>query len=131
MYGVDLARWWGDRRWKGLLGLIDQLPAASRFNEAVLNDPVFAEEYVKQEQADEKPEWAPRLAEFDLHATLLRDLIQAVNQSTIATIAAAGGKPPKLPDYPRPRTGIDKAREEALHKWADSLIATLTPHAVR
>lgn len=130
VYGVDLALWWRERRWKALLELIDELPAASRFNEAVLNDREFAEAVVAQETGD-RPEWAPKISEFDLHATLLRDVIQALQGVQAAVIAAAGGKPPKITPYPAPRTALDEARREALQAWADDLISRLTPHAVR
>lgn len=133
MYGVDLAVWWRERRWAGLLELIDELPAASRFNEAVLNDREFAKEVVAQESEnrEDAPEWAPKISEFDLHATLLRDVIQALQGVQAAVIAAAGGKPPKIIPYPAPKTALEEVRQEALQEWADDLISRLTPHAVR
>lgn len=127
---MDLARWWQDRRWVGLLELIDQLPAASRFNEAILNDPEFARAAVAHESGD-GPAWAPKISEFDLHATLLRDVVQTLQGVQVAVIASAGGKPPKVSPYPVPRTALDAAREALLHEWADDLIGRLTPHAVR
>jgi len=127
---VDLAAWWRARRWKALLELIDELPAASRFNEAVLNDREFAEAVVAQEAGD-RPGWAPRVSEFDLHATLLRDVIQALQGVQAAVIVASGNKPPKIIPYPAPRTVLEEVREEALQQWADDLISRLTPHAVR
>lgn len=130
---MDLARWWQDRRWKALLELIDQLPGPSRFNEAVLNDREFAEAVAANESKndDGKSEWAPRVSEFDLHALLLRDVIQSLQGVQAAVIAAAGGKPPKFPPYPAPKTALDDARERLLHEWADGLISKLTPHANR
>lgn len=130
MYGADLAQWWRARRWKALLDLIDQLPDASRFNEAILNDPEVVAEAVARESG-EGPEWAPRISEFDLHATLLRDVIHALQGVQAAVIASAGGKPPKVKPYPAPRTAVDEARQRALQMWADDLIGRLTPHAVR
>src|SRR5690625_5754606 len=82
VYGVDLSRWWQQRRWKSLLELIDELPAASRFNEAILNDREFAKEAVAQETAD-RPEWAPKISEFDLHAVLDRKSTR-LNSSHVA-----------------------------------------------
>lgn len=130
VYGVDLAVWWRGKRWVGLLELIDQLPSASRVNEAVLNDREFAEAVVARESGD-RPEWAPKVSEFDLHATLLRDVIQALQGVQAAVIAAAGGKPPKIKPYPAPRTALEEVRQDVLQAWADSLISRLTPHAVR
>lgn len=130
VYGVDLSRWWRERRWKALLELIDELPAASRFNEAVLNDREFAKEVVARETGD-RPEWSPRVSEFDLHATLLRDVIQVLQGVQAAVIAASGNKPPKIVPYPAPKTALEEVRQEALQEWADDLISRLTPHAVR
>lgn len=131
---MDLAQWWQERRWKALLELIDQLPGPSRFNEAVLNDREFAEAAIEHENNrgdGSKPEWAPRVSEFDLHAVLLRDVIQALQGVQAAVIAAAGGKPPKFPPYPAPKTALDEVRKQELQTWADDLISKLTPHAVR
>lgn len=130
---MDLAVWWQQRRWVGLLELIDELPSASRFNEAVLNDPEFAEAVAARETGSDNKgdEWSPRISEFDLHALLLRDVIQGVQGVQAAVIALAGGKPPKQSPYPAPRTALDEARERALTEWADDLIAKLTPHAAR
>lgn len=112
-----------------LLELIDQLPSASRFNEAVLNDLEFARVVVAQESGDDASAWAPKISEFDLHAMLLRDVIQALQGVQVAVIAASGNKPPKMQSYPGPRTALDEAREELLQEWADDLIGKLTPHA--
>lgn len=132
-YQVDLAVWWRARRWKALLGLVDQLPEASRFRESLLNDPDFAEAYVAQEGQDDgaAPEWAPRVSEFDLHATLLRDVIQAIYQLTAITVGVNTGKSPKIPPYPMPQTAIDGARRKQLQEWASDLISKLTPHAAQ
>ena len=129
---MDLVAWWQARRWAGLLELIDQLPAPSRFNEAVLNDVEVARELVARENGDaDSPEWSPKLSEFDLHAILLRDVIQALHGVQAAVIAGAGGKPPSISPYPSPKTALDEIRQQALQEWVDDLISRLTPHAVR
>ena len=133
VYGVDLARWWRARRWRALLDLIDQLPMASRFAEAVANDPEQARLIALQRQrsGDDGAAWSPRLAEFDLHARLLRDVINGLLGVQSAVIAAAGAKPPKPEPYPVPVTEIDRAIERATEEWAESLISRLTPWAAR
>ncbi|WP_152203636.1 hypothetical protein [Georgenia thermotolerans] len=128
VFGVDLARWWVDRRWKALLELIDQLPSASRFNEAVQNDPEQAEliALAREEAADQDTEgeaWSPRVAEYDLHANLLRDLIQAVLGLQAATVAAQGGKPGQVMDYPTPKTEVDRAVARMNLAWAKNMAA--------
>lgn len=129
VYGVDLARWWRDRRWRGLLELIDQLPQASRFMEAVANDPEQAEAIAKarSESTGEGEKWSPRLAEWDLHAHLQRDIIQALMGVQAAVIAASGNKPPQQESYPSPVTEIDRAVERANRAWAQSIIDIFTP----
>lgn len=128
---MDLVAWWQARRWAGLLELIDQLPPASRFNEAVLNDVDVARELVARENGDaDSPEWSPKISEFDLHALLLRDVIQALHGVQAAVIATVA-KPPKIAPYPAPKTALDEVRQLELENWANDLVAKLTPHAVR
>lgn len=127
---MDLVAWWQARRWAGLLELIDELPPASRLNEALLNDKEIAQEIVARETGEES-EWSPRVSEFDLHALLLRDIMQAIQGVQAAVIAGAGGKPPSISPYPSPKTALDEIRQQELENWADNLISQLTPHAVR
>src|SRR5690625_2246227 len=103
--GVDLRQWWRERRFRALLDLIDQLPGASRLNEAIQNDPEQAEIIARHieeqkrkaaEAGEEQRSWSPRVAEFDLHASLLRDLIQAtlglqIGRASCREGAGAGG----------------------------------------
>lgn len=129
VYGVDLARWWRGRRWVALLELIDQLPAASRLNEAIMNDPESAELIARaQEQVpeSEREQWAPPLREYDLHAQLLRDTVQALMGVQAAIVAAAGGNPGQV-TYPAPRTEIDRAVARINREWAESIIDIFTP----
>jgi hypothetical protein len=131
VYGVDLALWWRARRFRPLLELVDQLPMASRLNEAVQNDPDQARLIAEARQnadPDEGEPWSPRLAEFDLHAMLLRDVIQALSGVQAAVIAAAGGKPKPPPPYPAPVTEVDRAIARANRAWADSIINIFTPN---
>lgn len=128
-YGVDLAEWWTDRRWRGLLELIDMLPTASLTREAVVNDPeaaqYMAEARWAAENSDEQGEpWAPRVAEWDLHAALLRDLIQTVTalQETVYS-GFARRKPPASQRYPYPRTEVDRIYEAMNRQWAVDLLA--------
>lgn len=123
--GVDLAQWWRERRFRALLDLIDQLPHASRLNEAIQNDPEQAEVIARarEEVADEDREpWAPRLADYDLHANLLRDLIQATIGLRAAVIASAGGRSRTVPDYPTPVTEVDKATARLERAWAQGVL---------
>jgi len=106
---VDLAAWWRARRWRALLELIEQLPPASRFQEAVHNDPeqarfiAMAREFGPDgDEDDEREPWAPPMSQYDLVAMLLREIAQN-------TAAAAGAKKPNY--IPTPRTEVDRQVE--------------------
>lgn len=123
-FGVDLRQWWRQRRFRSLLELIDQLPGASRLSEAIQNDPEQAKliAQAREEQAgDESEPWSPRVANYDLHAHLLRDLIQSVLGLQAAVVASAGGKPGSTPTYPGPKTEVDRAMEVLNEAWARDL----------
>lgn len=123
-----MARWWRDRRWVALLDLIDQLPQASRFMEAVANDPeqaaLIAEARSKDD--DDEPSFL-RLSEFGLTERLLRDAVLAIRGVQAAVIASASGKPARIEPYPMPRTEIARAVERANERWAQSIIDIFTP----
>lgn len=53
------------------------------------------------------------MAGFDPNRALLTALLDAINQNTAATIAAAGAEPPEFPPAPRPVTGLEKAKNRA------------------
>lgn len=112
-----------------MLELIEELPSASRFNEAIQNDPEQAELIARareeqQQDPDYEPEpWSPRLADYDLHASLLRDVIQGILGLRAAVIASAGGKPGTVPMYPTPVTEVDKATARLERAWAQGVLS--------
>jgi hypothetical protein len=120
VYGVDLAEWYVAGRWEGLLDLIDGLPGASRLNEAIVNDKEYAGYLASLPNPD--GEWAPRVAEFDLNAHLLREILHALKGLKQVTLAAAGGKPGEVKPFPGPRTEIERAVEAADKQWAESFV---------
>lgn len=128
-YGVDLAEWVTERRWVGLLELIDMLPVASLTREAILNDPeaaqAMAESRWEAEESGEPQEpWSPRVAEWDLHAALLRDVVQGLQHLQETTYAGfARRAAPSTPPYPYPRTEVDRVYEEMNRRWAVDLLS--------
>lgn len=128
MYGVDLAVMWRERRWVALAELIDQLPTASRFFEAVHNDPEQVALMAEQVQ-QAKGEWRPRLSEWRLEHVMLQRLIAAVEVGNADFLVANGGKPGKVRVFPGPETGVEKAREQARIDRQRALIDYLTPRA--
>lgn len=110
---MDLAEWVADGRWEALLELIDQLPSACRFNEAIAQDDEAADELVKYSDQDdaERPAWSPRVAEYDLTNTILAQVVNEVKMLGQTIIAANGGQAKKIRPFPMPRTALDRARE--------------------
>lgn len=124
---MDLAEWWQRRRWKALLELIDELPAASRLNEAIQNDPEQAKIIATIPLGDGE-DWAPKVRDYDLTAMLLREIREMLASLYQLEHAKGSGKrPPAIKPLPVPFTEVDRQRLLETREWADSLIARLTP----
>lgn len=121
MYGVDLAEWYANGRWVALLDLIDGLPSACRLNEAIVNDKDYAAHIASLPKSED--EWAPRVAEFDLNAHILREILHALKSLKQVTVAAAGTKPGEEKPFPAPRTELERAIEDADRQWAESFVS--------
>lgn len=115
---MDLSEWLENGRVRALLDVIDQLPAASRLYEAMVNDPEEADTLARARMsATDSPEWSPRVSEFDLTAHMLRELIHETKMTRAVLIQAHGGKPGELKPFPAPRTAIDAAVERLEREW--------------
>lgn len=111
-FGVDLAAWYADGRVDALIDFIDELPGASRFYEAVSNDPDQARLLAEHRLTNtEKSEWRPRVSEFDTTAQLLQMLVNEIKALRRVTIASGGGKPGQEKPVLGPRTAVDEAFE--------------------
>lgn len=113
---MDLAEWWQQKRWRGLLELIDQLPAASRFNEAVLNDPEQARLIAARPTSSES--WTPLVRDWDLTAVLLREIREAL----VGLLGNGRAKP-----IPIPRTEVDRVRARLDLVLAAQIIRDFAP----
>lgn len=111
---MDLAKWVTDGRWTALLELIDQLPSASRYYEAISQDDETAEMLLQLTEDNEDPKnqepWSPRVAEYNLTNTLLVALINEIKTLRLSGQAVAGAKPKKEKPFPAPRTAFERAR---------------------
>ncbi len=121
---MDLAEWYAAGRWVGLLELIDMLPTACRLNEAIANDPEMAVILAEQRMSrqDDADPWSPRLSEFNLNITVLREILHAVKGLRQVSVAAAGGKPGEETPFPAPYTETDRAVEAAERNWAEMFV---------
>ncbi|MFS0718867.1 hypothetical protein ABC337_05040 [Arthrobacter sp. 1P04PC] len=121
---MDLAEWYAAKRWVGLLELIDNLPTACRLNEAIANDPetaiMLAE--LRLNTQDNAEAWSPKISEFDLTATILREILHAIKGLRQVSIAASGGKPGEETPFPAPYTEIDRAIASAERSWAEAFV---------
>jgi hypothetical protein len=115
---VDLAEWFRAKRWVALLELIDMLPAASRLNEAIANDPEAAKAIAAASQGRESEPWAPRTSEWDLHATMLGDIATKLDRLGAILIKVNGGNPGDVKPFPTPKTEIQAAMKAAEREWA-------------
>lgn len=128
VYGVNLADLFNEKRWVHLLALIDGLQQGSRYLAAVALDPEIAEQMVNHDEyASQRAEDSgPSLVGYDHLNQQMAMLIDAVHANTAATVASAGGKskPPK--PLPRPKTAIDKAKEDRSKTDQKTLISEFT-----
>ena len=116
---MDLADWYAAGRWVALLELIDMLPAASRLNEAIVNDPETARDLAMLPSPKES--WAPRVSEFDLTALMMRDVLGVLTSIQQTLVAVNGGKPSPRKPFPAPRTEIDRAREALEREFMEDI----------
>lgn len=123
VYGVDLAVWFREKRWVALLELIDGLPSASRFNEAISNDPELAEIIAKQPDSSEP--WTPRVLDQSLTNIILARIADGIAVLKETQIATTGGKPSQIKPFPTPRTAIDRAKEAHEKQFVSDVLGLL------
>lgn len=99
---------------------------------AQADDEDFAEAVLALPESD-RPDRGPSLADWSPEVNLLAAAVDRLGENIAATIAAAGGKAPKIRPLPRPKTAFDRVRarrrweahgtlvsevEEAQRRWA-------------
>lgn len=110
---MDLSEYLQQGRWKATLELIDQLPWNSRFREAMLNDPDYAdaiaEHQLAQDESDKKSDDGPRISEYGPVEQRLTTLIE-LNKALLAWAQKGAGvnKPKPLKPEKPPRTLVSK-----------------------
>lgn len=106
---MDLSEWLEDGRWSATLELIEQLPWASRFREALLNDHDFADAIAEQQvrqQDDDQSDDGPRVSEFGPVEQRLTTLIELSKAQLAWLQKSAGVKKPKPLKPERPVTTL-------------------------
>lgn len=99
-----------------LLDLIDMLPGASRYHEAVSLDPEAAELLAELPEPDSEGEgekWAPRMADWNLNAqqnAQIIDLLKSLRTVLITANSEKGSSAPPEEPHPVPRTELERVR---------------------
>ncbi|MGH3097351.1 MAG: hypothetical protein ACRDMV_15310 [Streptosporangiales bacterium] len=98
-----------------VLDYLDNLPLESPYMAAVADDEDIA--WGEAEQRSDLPltDWTPEVKVLVEVRDLLVTLIGI-------TAKVAGGKPPKIPPYPRPVTGAQRARRQQRYEQHQALV---------
>lgn len=132
--GVSLGELWRSRRWRELVGYIQQLPADTRLNALLANDEEHLEAAIKAREKrapNDSGLGGPSMADWSQPVAMMADLIDAVNRNTEVTRAAAGGKPSRVQPYPRPRTAAERVSNrvrQAEHEQMASVLLRNRPN---
>ena len=122
---MDLAELVAEDRFLTIADLLAGLPGTSRTKIAMQDDPDYAmaiaEASLEQEQSSEK--WTPDLADWTYTNDLLTQVLDQLGVMTYYIGAQAGAKPSKPRNNPRPRTGVDKAKEILLRREGEAMYA--------
>lgn len=130
---MDLGTWWRDRRWMALLELIEQMPTACRWREALSQDAEHARAQLDHEAAlADDPDaqalaadagvWAPPWREYDLAALQMREVINLLQMIGQGLGVISGGS-----EFPGPATALDKIRDEQQFSLAALIIGQMMP----
>lgn len=106
---MDLSEYLEQGRWKATLELVDELPWNSRFREAMLNDPEYADaiaEHHLRQDPDESGDDGPRISEFGPVEQRLTTLIELSKAQLAWLQKSAGVKKPKPMKPEKPVTTL-------------------------
>ncbi|MDT0302897.1 hypothetical protein [Streptomonospora wellingtoniae] len=118
-----LAFFRGDLACDALLDYIDHLPSDSAFHAAIAEDEEYAE-MVLAEYGDTPP-GPPRLTEFGPEVRALATVVDKLSHLISIQIARAGKSPPRMDNYPRPVTALEKVRRRRRFEAHENLTARL------
>jgi hypothetical protein len=121
--GWDLADLWAGRRWRLLLNMIEGLPSNSHYIAALADD----EELAASFDGDPAPR-PPRLTEWSPEVAAIVASFDRLGDILCTLIAANGGKPPKIPPYPRPVTAAERVKQQRRMLNHRELVARVLPN---
>lgn len=92
---------------------------AAQNRDGTLNTDQDVDDFAPDEA--QRPGWNPPYAEYDLHAKMLSDVINALAGLNQSVLAAAGGNPRRPEAYPIPVTALPDAKKDAAAQDAEAI----------
>lgn len=128
--GFDLAELWQRERYRFTFNLIRHLPRNSHYMQARMNDDELIEAEVREHGMPERPARADiPLTKFDPTVEALAAVHDRLGEVVAAIAASAGSKRrPKMPAYPRPKTGYDRVEAKITDNQFLTIVEKLAPH---
>lgn len=102
------------------------MPRDSYLNEAMAEDEQLARHLIDQEPTEEPP--VRRWSEYDAQVELLTAIFDRLADIPNAIAAANGGKPRKVPPWPRPVTALEKVRKSRSKAKHRSIVSRVLPN---
>lgn len=127
---VSAGQLWRARRWRELLGYIDQLPTDTHKNRLMTSDEEHMEALVRASKGKASGPGNPSMSDWGQLESMIAVLIDAVNRNTEVTHAVSTGKkakPLKLGNYPRPATAVEKIEKRIQKDEHEAMVALLLP----
>lgn len=116
---------WRERRWRELLGYIDQLPANTHMNRLLTQDEEHMEHLLKNSRGNGTSR--PSMADWGQLEGMVAVLIDAVNANTATQKAIANPKAPKprIDPYPRPASAAEKVQRKMQKQAHEDMVKVL------
>ncbi len=126
---VSAGELWRGRRWREMLGYIDQLPNDSHKNRMLSLDEEHMGAIIASQRNRQPSDAKPSMADWGQLESMMAVLIDAVNRNTEVTHAVAPGKkqPLRISNYPRPATAAEKVEHDLQKKQHEDMVAALLP----
>lgn len=124
--GWDVVDLWEQGRYAFTLNLIDHLPRASAYRQALAEDDEWAEQLPYEAlvpRGDVRPLWS----EWTPEVEMLAAAVDRLGENIAAQVAAAGGKPGHVKPWPRPESAAERVRRRREQEMAERVIGKAFP----